>query len=139
MSECPRIYCDTNIYLDFLLGRKDYLRPLDEFAHRIFRRVKEGEFLLILSDHIVFELENKVSNEELDVFLQSLESEGRIIRLSATNAEREQAKLLSKEHWKDMLHAILANKGKAQYLITRNVYDFAGTEHLVQTVFPENI
>ncbi len=139
MEEKIRIYCDTNIYLDFLLGRKDHIRPLDEFARQIFKRVEDGEFLLIISDHLLFELQNKISNEELDNLLQPLHVRDRLIKIEKTQEEIEQAKNLSKEHWKDMLHAVLAKRAKAKYIITRNVYDFAGSEHLVQTMLPENI
>jgi hypothetical protein len=49
------------------------------------------------------------------------------------------SKEISKEHWKDALHAILANKAKAVYLLTRNIPDYAGCEHLVEIKFPESI
>ncbi len=34
----PKIYVDTNIYLDFFLNRKDKLRPLGDFAFELFKR-----------------------------------------------------------------------------------------------------
>lgn len=57
-----RVYCDTNVYLDFFLGRKDYLRHLDEFAYQIFRRVKDGGLTLIVSDHLLYELKNNLED-----------------------------------------------------------------------------
>ncbi len=56
----------------------------------------------------------------------------------STNQSSTQ-KILSTTNWRDMLHAILAHKASAEYLVTRNVYDFTGTEHLLKTVFPEQI
>ncbi|MBI2663661.1 PIN domain-containing protein [Candidatus Woesearchaeota archaeon] len=134
-----KIYCDTNIYLDFFLGRKDYLRPLDEFAYQIFKRVENGEFTLIISDHLLYELRNYIEEKKITELLQPLNQKGRIIRIFKTREDILKAKEISKENWKDALHAILANKAKAVYLLTRNIQDYAGCEHLVEIKFPENI
>ncbi|MDP1694057.1 MAG: PIN domain-containing protein [Candidatus Woesearchaeota archaeon] len=139
MQEKIRVYCDTNIYLDFLLGRKDYLRPLDEFAHRIFRRIEQGEFLLVISDHLIFELRRYIEEDTMNELLNDLMKEGKTLKVFKTNDEIKQAKASSQENWKDILHAILAHKGGAKYLLTRNLKDYAGCEHLIQTMFPENI
>ena len=135
-----KIYCDTNIYLDFFLGRRDYLRPLGEFAYQIFKRVEEGEFTLIISDHLLYELKNNLEDEnKITELLQPLNKKGKIIKITKTKEDVLNAKEISKEHWKDALHAILANKAKAVYLLTRNIKDYAGCEHLVEIKFPENI
>ncbi len=135
-----KIYCDTNIYLDFFLGRKDYLRPLDEFAFQIFRRVGEGEFTLIISDHLLYELENNLDDEsKITELLEPLNRKGKIIKVTKTRKDIIKAKEISQEHWKDALHAILANKAKAVYLLTRNIKDYVGCEHLVEIKFPESI
>lgn len=139
MQEKIRVYCDTNIYLDFLLGRKDYLRPLDEFAHQIFKRVISGEFILIISDHLLNELENNIKEEKIREFLDILSQQQKSMIIMKTAQDIKEAKNISTTHWKDILHAILAQKANADYLVTRNVNDFAGTEHLVKTVFPEQI
>ena len=135
-----KIYCDTNIYLDYLLGRTDYLRPLNEFAYEIFRRIDEGEFNLIISDHLLYELENNIDDEnKITELLKPLHKKGRIIKVTKTREDILKAKEISKKHWKDALHAILANKAKAIYLLTRNIPDYIGCEHLVEIKFPESI
>lgn len=135
-----RIYCDTNIYMDFFLGRKDYLRPLDEFAYQIFKRVEGGEFSLIISDHLLYELENNLEDTtKITELLQPLSKKGRVVKVFKSREDILKAKEISKEHWKDALHAILANKAKAVYLLTRNIPDYAGCEHLVEIKFPESI
>ena len=134
------IYVDTNVYLDFFLGRRDYLRPLDEFAYQIFRRIEEGEFTLVISDHLLYELENNLEDKNrITELLQPLKEKGRIINITKTREDILKAKGISQEHWKDALHAILANKAKAVYLLTRNIPDYSGCEHLVQIKFPESI
>ena len=80
-----KIYCDTNIYLDFFLQRKDYLRPLDEFAYQIFRRVGEGEFTLVISDHLLYELDNNLEDEsKITELLEPLNQKGKIIKVTKT-------------------------------------------------------
>ncbi len=139
MDKPLKVYCDTNIYLDYLLGRKDHIRPLDEFAYKIFRRVEQGAFLLIISDHLLHELEKHLEERTIQNFLDSFYEKQSIIDITKTTEDIKQAKQLSETNWKDMLHAILANKAHADYLVTRNIKDFAGSEHLIQTVFPEQI
>lgn len=135
-----RIYCDTCIYLDLFEGRKDYLRPLDEFAYQIFRRVENGEFTLIISDHLLYELKNNLDDEsKITELLEPLNKKGKIIKVTKTREDILKAKEISQENWKDALHAILANKAKAVYLLTRNIKDYADCKHLVEIKFPENI
>ena len=135
-----RIYCDTCVYMDLLGKRKDYIRPLEEFSFQLFKRVDNGEFSLIISDHLLFELNNNVEKpEKITELLGPLNKKGRIIQVSKTSEDVIKAKEISKEHWKDALHAILANKAEAVYLLTRNIQHYAGCENLVQIKFPENI
>lgn len=135
-----RIYCDTCIYLDLFEGRKDYLRPLDEFAYQIFRRVENGEFTLIISDHLLYELENNLDDKsKITELLEPLNKKGKIIKVTKTREDILKAKEISQENWKDALHAILANKAKAVYLLTRNIKDYADCKHLVEIKFPKNI
>lgn len=134
-----RIYCDTNIYLDFLLGRTDYMRPLNEFAYQIFRRVEQGEFNLIISDHLLYELENNLDADKIARLLEPLAEKGKIVKIYKSREDVLKANEISREHWKDALHAILANKAKAIYLLTRNIRHYAGCEHLVEIKLPESV
>lgn len=134
-----KIYCDTNVYIDFFQGRKDYLRDLGEFAHQLFRRIENGEFTLIISDHLLYELRHHIEDKKITELLSPLVKNGKVIKVFKTNEDITKAKVISKENWKDALHAILANKAKAVYLITRNIQDYSGCQHLVEIKFPENI
>ncbi|MBI2139909.1 hypothetical protein HYU14_03220 [Candidatus Woesearchaeota archaeon] len=63
---------------------------------------------------------------------------GKLIFVKEARGDREKAKSIS-PHWQDPLHAILANKGNADYLATRNIGDFSECGELVKVVFPEFI
>ena len=134
-----RIYCDTCLYMDIFEGRKDKFRDLAEFALQIFRRVGEGEFTLIISDWLLFELSRHADDKTITDFLKPLFDKGRIIKVFKTPEDIKQAKIISPNHYHDALHAILAHKAKAVYLLTRNIEHYAGCEDLVEIKFPENI
>ena len=134
-----RVYCDTCLYMDIFRERKDYLRDLSEFAFQIFRRVNEGEFTLIISDWLLFELTKHEKEETITDFLKPYYEKGRIIEVTSTKEDKRKARLISPKHQDDALHAVLANKAKAVYLLTRNIQHYAGCEHLVEIKFPENI
>jgi hypothetical protein len=134
-----RIYCDTCLYIDIFEGRKDRFRDLAEFALQIFRRVREGEFTLIVSDWLLFELSRHADDKTITDFLKPLFDKGKVIKVFKTPEDIKQAKIISPGHYHDALHAILANKAEAVYLLTRNIEHYAGCEHLVEIKFPENI
>jgi predicted nucleic acid-binding protein len=133
----PKIYCDANIYLDLFENRKDRLRDLGEFAHQLLRRTLECEFDLIISDWLLFELKQYVKVETLTEFLEQYKQKNKIIKVAHTPEDIRQAKLIS-SHYQDALHQILAKRGGAKYLVTRNVQDFTCDSDL-QIKFPENI
>ncbi len=134
-----RIYCDTCLYLDIFEGRKDRFRDLGEFALQIFRRVDKGEFKLIISDWLLFELRKHAEDKHITELLKPLLDKGRVIKVFKTNKDTAKAKAISPEHYDDALHAILAHKAKAIYLLTRNITHYSGCEHLVEIKFPENV
>jgi len=132
-----KIYVDTCVYLDLFEGRKDRLRDLGEFALQLFRRVEEGEFTLIVSDLVMEELAYHVSKERIDEFFDDLYEN--IINIFTSKDERIQARNWSKRHYKDALHAALAQKAQADCLVTRNMKDFLLFPLSIKLVFPENI
>tara|TARA_Y100000310_G_C20123847_1_gene552718 strand:+ start:141 stop:398 length:258 start_codon:yes stop_codon:yes gene_type:complete len=51
-----KVYCDTNIFLDFFDDRNDHIRPLGEFTFQIFKRAINCEFHIVFSTHVKKEL-----------------------------------------------------------------------------------
>ena len=132
------IYCDTNIYIDYFENREDNLRPLGTFAFELLRRTVGCEFTIIISDFVIMELEKYVKEEKIKELLQSLERAKKLERVFKSNHDIQEARRLSKNK-SDALHAVLAKKAKAEYLVTRNIKDFAEFSHLINIVLPENI
>lgn len=134
-----RVYCDTCLYIDIFEGRKNKFRDFGEFALQIFRRVAEGEFKLIISDWLLFELRKHAEDKHITALLKPLIDKGNVIQVVKTKEDVAKARAISPNHYQDALHAVLAHKAKAIYLLTRDLSGYAGCEHLVEIKFPENI
>lgn len=137
-----RIYIDTNIYMDHFDGRVDKLRPLEEFAFQVFKKVIEGEFQIIISPLVLDELFYNSYEPVTKNLLSDFEAKGKITFIEITSEDIQKARTICKErktHFNDTLHAVLAHKAQASYLITRNIKDFIELEDLVRVILPENL
>lgn len=136
------IYLDTNIYMDHFDGRVDNLRPLGEFAFNILRRTLECEFRIIFSSLILDELVYNSYEEKISELIEDLKEKGKIINVDCTEEDKKKAGDICKErntNFNDTVHAIIAKRMKAGYLVTRNVQDFTELQDLVKIVYPENL
>ena len=132
-----RIYCDTNIFLDYFFSRQDRFRDLGDFAYKIFRRTLDCEFEIIISDWLLYELNLYIKENDLREFLEDFKNKNKIIKVYKNIDDIKNAKRMSK-HFQDELHKILARKARAKYLITRNIKDYTITDEL-EIKLPENI
>ena len=118
-----RIYVDTNIYLDFILKREGKYVDFAAEAARLFKRAKDCEFEIILSDAVVAEYIRNFPSHEVELqSLRILLSKKLIfIRKGVADviASRDFA-----THAEDALHIALAVRAGADRIITRNLQDF---------------
>ncbi|MCK4589525.1 MAG: PIN domain-containing protein [Nanoarchaeota archaeon] len=135
--ETLKVYVDANIFIDYLRQRTDGLRPLGEFAFQFFSDGWNCKFKLIISDWLLTELEKHLSKDEIEFVLKDFKDKEKIILVKSTREDKTKSKNYA--HPEDALHAILANKAGANYLVTRNQKDYVGCENLVKIVFPEYI
>jgi len=136
------IYIDTNIYLDYLENRTDKMRPLGEFAYEVFRRAFGCEFKIIVSEHLLDELEKFVTEQEIGFVLGKIKSAGKEVPLEVLESDIQKANALAAQRkvpWPDTLHAVLAIRGGAECIVTRNKKDFDPFSDLIEAVFPEEI
>ena len=133
------IYIDTNIYLDYLLGRKNQFdKPLGPDALTLFHRAIGCEFKIIVSSKILEELYGNCSIDETRMLFAFLKKKLQIVKV--TKEEVSQAKSMCVgAPYQDALHAILANKYKAEYLITRNMIHFNQYRSLIEPKYPSDI
>lgn len=133
-----KVYCDTNIFKDYLDERTDKLRPLKDFAFLFFSKGWNCTFKLIISGHLMDELKRNLKEDQIEEVLNRFRKKDKLIFVKEKPGDKEKARSIS-EHPDDALHAILANRAGADYLATRNRPHYAGCEHLVEIVFPEFI
>ncbi len=120
-----KIYVDTNIYLDYLLGRrnkqgKDLSRP----AFEVFKRTMSCEFHIIISNHLVNELCGVIDLEDLTMLISFLRK--KIIKIEDKSEGKG-----------DEFHAYLAEKYGAELIVTRNKNDFKNLA--LQAYLPEEL
>lgn len=134
-----RLYIDTNIFIDYLLGRKDKFRDLGLISFEFLRQVVEKEHEIIISDLLMKELEFNTKKEKIDELMSWLSENNKIIQIKAEKSDKILADRISKKlklEYADCLHSSLAKRLKADYIITRNIKDFPD---LVETILPESL
>jgi predicted nucleic acid-binding protein len=109
-----RIYLDTNVIMDLLLGR-------DSAAYQLVIKICSEQHEVIISSLVVAELErNGLSAEG---FIALLCSNTIVITCSPDEHDRMEARQLP-THFADALHYVLACRYGADYLVTKNIKDF---------------
>ncbi len=135
------IYLDTNIYLDWLEGRTDRLRPLGEFAFSIIKRAISCEFEIVVSDFVISELSKFVNEKEIMGSLDILKRHDKLMFIKENPGDFKEAKELSAKygiHWQDALHAVLAKEAGAEVIVTRDNH-LSCLSDFIKAVFPDNI
>jgi len=135
-----KVYLDSCVYIDHFDGRVDKLRPLGEFAFEVLRRCLSCEFEIVFSSLVYDELIFNNYEKRIKELILDFEKKDKIIRVEVKGKDRKKAKILSKKrrtHYNDTLHAVVANRIKSDYLITRNVKDFFELQDLVKLSLPE--
>ena len=133
-----KLYIDTNIFLDYLLERKNLNgKDISLPAQRLFYRAMSCEFFIIVSDHTANELNKNLNIEKARMRIEFLKK--KIVMVYTTEEDIIEAKRLSRLNINDALHAVLAKKYEADYLITRNLKDFEEFSSYIKSKAPENI
>ncbi|MBI5222817.1 PIN domain-containing protein [Candidatus Micrarchaeota archaeon] len=133
-----KIYVDTNVYLDYLKNRSNkFGKPLGEDAWRVFARVLNGKFQLVVSSFVLEELYRQIEPTESALLFEIMKEN--VIPAIYSSEEKMRAKTLNPDHWQDALHAIIANREKVDYLVTQNFVDYIPYSALVNTVRPKEI
>lgn len=134
-----KIYLDTNIYLDYLLNRKNkYGKDLGSIAFTIFNRTLACEFEIVLSSWTSEELIKTIEPDKFMFLIQMLKAKNKLHLVNCEQKDIEQAKSLS-EHYHDPLHAILAKKANAEFVITRDLAGFECCKSIIKAYLPEKI
>jgi len=86
----------------------------------------------------LFELDrNNIPVDKINELLQDLRRLNKLVVIDRKNEDIKKAKKF--DNWQDALHAVLARKCHAQYLVTRNITDYSEVKDLVEIKLPENL
>ncbi len=140
-----KVYVDTNIYLDYLGGRKNKDgRDISEPAFQVFNQCLSCNFEIVVSTWVIQELMKHAPNEKTKFLFSFLKRKTRTIKHTKEDV-KETKKILKKydindkSHFDDALHVVLAKKSKADILVTRNKKNFLPFSNLIQIKFPEEL
>ena len=140
MTPAPKVFLDTDVILAFLLGREPFYRP----AARLFQNGMERKVLLMasaasLKDVLYFARKasgtGKTGSEQrgreaIRILLQVMEV------CALDRSMWEEALTSTLRDTEDALQIACAGRNHADFLVTRNVKDYAGVV-LPQVLQPE--
>ncbi len=134
-----KYYLDACIWFDYFENRKDRFRPLGEWAHSLLNEIVKNSDSVVLSDHLLKELESRYSSEKIKDMLQIIpEKLQMIIRCEEIHAKAaEKIKNNQCMPFGDALHAVLAKSTNA-ILVTRDTH-FEKLRRYMQIKKPEEL
>ena len=128
------LYFDTNVLISALKDEKNVIgRDISTPAIQLIYSVVACRHRIVISTWTKKELSRHFENAT--ALLQVLKPKTK--EISYTEKDVEKAREISPEHFHDALHGILAHRAGADFIVTRNVKDFACVRHLVRAQLPE--
>lgn len=129
------IYIDTNIYLDFLIKGRPPRQAEDAF--NLFNRAIRCEFEILVSRKVKTEMYPNIQGNESAMLFKFLEPKLRYIE--PTSEDEEEASKIDTKDTADALHAILAKKYGAVFLVTQNMRHFKKFNNIIASKLPSDI
>lgn len=118
-----KLLVDTNVILDVLCARKDFL----ESSSAIWKYCEIGKvdgYISALSvPNIVYILRKELDPERTRQIIEQLFLIFKVADLKAVDLKK--AAELKNEDYEDALQQVCASRIKAEYIVTRNVRDFS--------------
>jgi predicted nucleic acid-binding protein len=130
-----KVYFDTNVFIEYFgKDSKNFNENWKFYAFENFSAGWNCAFKLIISDWLLKELNNHLTNDEIETILGEFRKRDKLIQITAEKKDYEKSKTYGQ--WRDALHAILANKAGADSLVTINIKDFYDCQDLVEILLP---
>jgi len=132
-----KFYLDSDTYINTIKEEGKRSKYSDTFLIRCnsFKKIK---IIIILSDLLISEVIGVSKSQNLNpnnFWINKLIENNQIEYIKPTKEEYELAKELCLEHYKDMLHYILAIRINADYIITNNIIHFRLIQNLYHNKF----
>jgi len=133
-----KLYIDANVLIDMIDGRKnEFGEDLSDPASKVFADAINCKYHLIFSDWMFRELYKHKSPESTKMLFELAKK--KVILQGYDEADKEKARELSKEHPDDALHVVLAEKSKADVIVTSNTLHFNTMPTRIPIKKPKNL
>lgn len=133
-----KLYIDTNI---LIYAIEDSLNPygadISSSSSKLFWEAASCKYQVIISDWTLNEFRRIRKLDDIQM-LYSI-AKKKILSIPFTKEELALAKQQNSGHFQDELHAILALKSEADYIVTRNIDDFQKYKTQIKIVKPEEL
>lgn len=131
-----KLYIDTNVIIDAVEGRKnEFGRDTGNLAFKLFNDAISCKHYVIISSFTLYEL-RKRCNADTTMFFEMIKKKR--IHAEHDEADEEKARQLHKDNFDDALHVVIAEKEKADYIVTRDEH-FKDIETTIPITKPENL
>jgi len=132
------LYLDTNIIIYATEDSKNLFgKDISASSSELLFDVVSCKYHIIVSDWLLEELSGLRKLEQASMLFKMLKPKTR--RVSYSQKDIAMAKQQNPDNFKDELHAILAIKSGADYIVTRNINDFKHLKDKIKIVKPEDL
>lgn len=130
-----KVLIDTNIILDVLCNRKDFV----EESSKVFKLCEVKKIMGYISAlsiaNIVYIMRKELDTEKVKEILEKLSLIFEVVDLKSDELKR--ASSLDFKDYEDAIQSVQANRIKANYIITRNIKDYNKSK--VTTIKPSEL
>lgn len=132
------LYLDANIFINIINDEKNtFGEDLAKSVVKLLFNAINCKYHLAISTWTLQEVNHKVKDEQIQMIFQLIKK--KVIPIKYDETEKELAKQRSPNNWNDALHIILAEKIKADVIVTRNISDFIKIGTKISLKRPENV
>ena len=126
-----KLLVDTNVILDVLCARKNFL----ESSAAIWKYCEigriEGYISALSVPNMVYILRKELDPERTQQIIEQLFLIFKVVDLKAIDLKK--AAGMKYNDYEDALQVVCAERIKAEYIVTRNIQDFSGSSILAKT------
>ena len=132
------LYIDTNIFLNVINEESNpYGKDMASPAAKMFIEAASCKYNLLISAWTLEEISRKAKPEQVTAIFALIKK--KIIKVSVEEEDKIAAYQRSQDNPSDALHIVLAEKSKADIIVTRKVGHFLKIGTKIPIKKPENI
>ncbi len=132
------LYIDTNIFIDFVKERTNiYGKDISTPAAKLFFDIFSCKYHIVLSTWTLNQVYKEVEIEDIAMLFNMLKK--KLIVKTYDEEDKSKANQRSSDNFEDALHIILAEKTKADIIVTRDIGHFIKIGTKIPIKRPEDL